>query len=126
MPPKCSINYLFINQAVTGFLQKPVLFLAINLKTFYGNIIQKMSSYFSKIDSKILFGSAAILFSNVVFYYMYYKRKKEWTYVGTLDEICVMPIKAGKPKVVTSAVFTDIGLVSGPFLDREFMLVDEK
>ena len=83
-------------------------------------------SCFSKIDSKILFGSAAILFSNVVFYYMYYKRKNEWTYVGTLDEICVMPMKAGKPKVVTSAVFTDIGLVSGPFLDREFMLVDEK
>jgi uncharacterized protein YcbX len=46
-------------------------------------------------------------------------------YVGKLDEIYIFPMKACKPKSVTCAYFEQIGLTSGPFLDRGFGLIDE-
>ena len=53
-------------------------------------------------------------------------RKEKWTLVGYLDEIFVYPISAGKAKGMTSAYFDYLGLRSGPFMDRIFMIVDEK
>ena len=70
-------------------------------------------------------GSAAVIGLANIFLYYVYKNKKQWVYVGKLDEIYIFPMKACKPKSVTTAYFEKIGLTSGPFLDRGFSLIDE-
>ena len=70
-------------------------------------------------------GSAAVIGLANIFLYYVYKNKKQWVYVGKLDEIYIFPMKACKPKSVTTAYFENIGLTSGPFLDRGFSLIDE-
>ena len=76
--------------------------------------------------NKIMLGSVALMgLANMILYY-FYQRKRKWTFVGTLDEIYLMPMKACKPKSVPAAYFSQLGLVSGPFIDREFMLINKK
>ena len=91
-----------------------------------------MTSFYD--DSTVLFffiplcytiGSAAVFGLANIFLYYIYKNKKQWIYVGKLDEIYIFPMKACKPKSVTTAYFEKIGLTSGPFLDRGFSLIDE-
>lgn len=74
----------------------------------------------------MMLGSIALLgLANMVLFSLY-QRKRKWTYVGNIDELYVMPMKACKPKSVPVAYFSQLGLVSGPYIDRKFMLINEK
>ena len=76
--------------------------------------------------NKIMLESVALMgLANMILYY-FYQRKRKWTYVGNIDELYVMPMKACKPKSVPVAYFSQLGLVSGPYIDRKFMLINEK
>jgi hypothetical protein len=93
--------------------KKQVLFRSVKMAAIDWNV--------KLISSASIFGVFGVL-------WLLSKRrdKKKWIQVGTLDEIFVYPMKAGKPKYVTSAQVGYMGLKAGPFVDRAFMLIDEK
>ena len=76
--------------------------------------------------NSMMLGSIVLLgLVNMVLFSLYH-RKRKWTYVGSIDELYVMPMKGCKPKSVPVAYFSQLALVSGPYMDRKFMLVNEK
>ena len=54
------------------------------------------------------------------------KKGGKWIKVGTLDEILIYPMKGSRPQKVPCAVLTNLGLKSGPYTDRAFMLVEKE
>ena len=81
-----------------------------------------MEDYFEnriKLVLSLGFGLFAICLINLL------KRRKKWKKIGVLDEIHIYPLKGAKGLKVASAEVTKLGLRSGPFLDRGFMLCEK-
>ncbi len=53
-------------------------------------------------------------------------RKQKWIKVGHVDKLYVYPMKSGRAKDVPMADFAPMGITSGPFVDRSFMVIDGK
>ncbi len=54
------------------------------------------------------------------------RRQSKWVRVGTVDELCVYPIKGGVVKSVPVADFGAMGVRAGVYRDRTFGFVKEK
>ena len=68
---------------------------------------------------------AASLLTGAICYEKFIKKSRtKWVMVGTVDKLYVHPLKGGKAKEVYSADFGWLGLKTGYFVDRSFMLIN--
>ena len=51
---------------------------------------------------------------------------EKWIHVGYLDEILIHPIKGSKARSVSSAFVGSLGVQSGPYVDRLFMVAEKE
>ncbi len=59
----------------------------------------------------------------VIVFWRLRRRNECWIRVGTVDELCVYPLKGGKAKSVTSAEFGPRGMKAAVFKDRAFAVI---
>lgn len=52
--------------------------------------------------------------------------RRRWVRVGTLDQLCLYPLKGGKVHSVPTADFGELGLSAGVYRDRTFGFIKEK
>merc|ERR1711976_1007867 len=49
-----------------------------------------------------------------------------WTKCGRISQLYIYPVKSLQPSIVTNAIIEKHGLRNGLYLDRQFVIVDEK
>jgi hypothetical protein len=69
---------------------------------------------------------AASLLTGAVCYDKFLRKKVKWEKIGTVDKLYVIPFKGGKTREIYSADFGWKGLTAGYFVDRSYMLINDK
>ena len=98
---------------------------------FFDKKISKVLLHTKKMDEIKTVATVTIsIFGILSLFFLVKKFRKnnteKWIHVGYLDEILIHPIKGSKARSVSSAFVGSLGVQSGPYVDRLFMVAEKE